>query len=436
MRISLADDRAAQLLTRLDERLDLPAAQARLETASAMIGFGDDAETPWGQAALLAAVTCAAKMFRGGVFLAPGPDARWRLAAPAPPSLRRVLQTAGARTGPAPTSAVPLHVGRGGPVGRLTAWTDGWDAVVGPAQPPSDAQPGNEVSGALAAALVVAEAFRTHVLKDLLAGRRTVRLSAWGPDAPPSATLTYLPRELWLLGVGNLGQATLFVLGLLPYPDPSLVRLLLQDGDVAGPENLPVQILTTPAWIGRRKAREAAAWAEKRGFQAQVCERRFDETTRPGRGEPRLLLAGVDNIETRRLTPGAHFDLVIDAGLGATGPEAFDLRLHAFPGRRSAAQAWPDFEAEPASLTPALEKAVRDGLMDMCGALTVAGKSVGVPCTALAAAALQVGQACRAIATGRCADRFDVSLRRPGAAAWGEMPTRLRDLAFLDAPLT
>lgn len=436
MRLTLADDRAAQLLTRLDDKLDLPSAQARLETASAVISLGDDAETPWVQAALLATVACAAKMFRGGVFLAPGADARWRLAAPAPPSLRRALQVAGARSGPAPASAVPLHVGGGGPPGCLTAWMDGWDAVVGPAGPPPDAQPGNEVSGTLAAALLVAEAFRTHVLKDLLAGRRTVRLSAWGPDAPRSAALAYLPRELWLLGVGNLGQATLFVLGLLPYPDPALVRLLLHDGDVAGPENLPVQILTTPAWLGRRKAREAAAWAEGRGFQAQVCERRFDETTRPGRGEPRLLLAGVDNVETRRLTPAAGFDLVIDAGLGATGPEAFDLRLHAFPGRRSAEQAWPDFEAEPASLTRALEKAVRDGLMDMCGALTVAGKSVGVPCTALAAAALQVGQACRAIATGRCADRLDLSLRRPSAAGWGDMPTRLRDLAFVDTMLT
>lgn len=433
MRLSLADDRAAQLLTRLDESLDLPAAQVRLETASAVIGYGSDIDQPWAQAAVVAAVACARKMFRGGVHLAPGPDGRWALTGPAPPSLRRTLESLGAQAGVAPPGAARLHVGQDAPPeAPFVAWTEGWTGAVGRGPAPT-AAPGNEISGALAAGLLVSEAFRRHVAGDLLAGRRTVRASAWGPEAPADARLRNLPRDLWLLGLGNLGQATLLVLGLLAYPDPAAVRLLLQDGDVVGPENLPVQLLTEPSWIGRRKARQTAAWAEWRGFRTLLSERRFDEATRPGRDEPRLLLAGVDNLDARRLTPAAGFDLVIDAGLGASGPEAFDLRLHAFPGRRSALEAWPEVSPDPITLTPALEKAVRDGLIDACGAVMIAGKSVGVPCTALAAAAIQVGQACRAIATRRCADLVDVSLRNPDAAVWRETPADLRDLAFTPA---
>lgn len=435
MRLSLADDRAAQLLTRLDESLDLPAAQIRLETASAVVSYGADAAHPWAQAALASTVACARKMFRGGVFLAPGPDVSWALAAPAPRSLRRVLQTLGATWAPAPAHSAHLHVGSGpAPSGAFVAWTEGWTAAVGRGPAPTGLTQGNEISGALAAALLVSEAFRRQVVKDLLAGRKTVRLSAWGPNPPTEVQLRHLPTDLWLLGMGNLGQATLWILGLLPYADPRVLRLLLQDGDVAGPENLNVQLLTEPDWIGRRKVRQAAAWAEARGFRTTLCERRFDDDSRPGRADPRVILAGVDNLPTRRLVPAAGFDLVVDAGLGATGPEAFDFRLHAFPGARSAAQAWPEAELEAAVLTPALEKAVREGLIDQCGAMTVAGKSVGVPCTALAAAALQVAQVCRAIATRRCADRVDASLRLPDSATWSSTPADIRDLKFVKSP--
>ena len=72
------------------------------------------------------------------------------------------------------------------------------------------------------------------------AGRRALGLSLWrpGPEAdwlqpdesePP---LTYLPSRLWLIGLGHLGQAYLWGLGLLPYKDPADVALVLQDIDV------------------------------------------------------------------------------------------------------------------------------------------------------------------------------------------------------------
>jgi molybdopterin/thiamine biosynthesis adenylyltransferase len=360
-------------------------------------------------------------MFRGGVFLDhASPDHTVALAQERPGSMRRLLLRVGAREGAIPEHALHLHVGRRPPPGaRLVCFADGWDAVVAPKPPAEDVgASGNEISGALAAAMAVSEAFRIAVLSDLKAGRRSVRLSAWDPAGHQRGPekIPYLPKAVWLLGLGNLGQATAFVLGLLPYRDTGEVRLLLQDFDKAGPENLLVQILTEHSWIGTKKVRAAAAWAENRGFEVDISERAFRASDGPRGSEPRVLLCGVDNLDARRAAAAGGFDLMIDAGLGGSAAEAFDLRIHTFPGARTAAQAWPSDEGSGAialatrELPAGLEKAVQDGILDRCGAITIAGKSVGVPCTALAAGALQVGQLCRALGTGSCCDLVDLSL--------------------------
>jgi hypothetical protein len=81
------------------------------------------------------------------------------------------------------------------------------------------------LSPMVAAALVINEAF-PHVSGEMpSAGRRDAGLDLWNlgrsadwltahVDAP---VLRYLPSRLWLLGLGHLGQAYLWGLGLLPY---------------------------------------------------------------------------------------------------------------------------------------------------------------------------------------------------------------------------
>jgi hypothetical protein len=267
---------------------------------------------------------------------------------------------------------------------------------------------GNEIGGVLAGALGVSEVFRGAVLGDLRAGRRTQRLSAFSPrsatgDLEPK--LIHLPTAFWLLGLGNLGQAALWTIGMLPYADPSAVSLFLQDFDSSEAGNLPIQILTKPHWIGRKKARSAAAWADDLGFGTTIIERRFMFDSRRSDGEPSLALVGVDNLAARRTAASSNFDLVLDAGLGATAPEIFDIRLHAFPGIRSPEQAWPEPTAEAERpLDPALQALVDAGRIDKCGAMTIAGRSLGVPSTAVAAAAIQVAQACRAAIDGSYCD--------------------------------
>lgn len=425
MGIAFEHDRGAQWLMAADDRLDPEAAAARLDGAALVLSFDESLTQADVQAGLLAAVAAGKRMFRRGVFLGTPGDAPCALPLQGAGSFRRRLILAGAQDRASPPGASRLHVGADGPAETTACWTDGWTAWVGRGPAPVDRQPGNAFNGTLAAALGLQEVFRRHVLLDLRAGRRKFGVNAWGPDAPASAVLPRLPNDLWILGLGNLGQAALFVLGTLPYWDPHEVRLLLQDFDTAGPENTGVQVLTEPAWIGQRKSRRAAAWAETLGFRIDLCERAFVAGHGPGREEPRTLLGCVDNLPARRAASGAGFDLVVDAGLGASAAEAFDIRLHAFPGRRTAQEAWPETAPAAPKLSAGLERALAAGQIDLCGAMTIAGRSVGVPCTALAAAALQITQVVRAMETGSCCDLADLSLPLADEAVFKLMETGL-----------
>jgi hypothetical protein len=415
-------DRPAQLVMSADPELDYFDARLRLERASLWVRvpevMTDDVE-----AAVLCIAACGVRMFKGGVFLEAPANLIGRLGAYAHRPLTRALATLGVRPLAPPTTAFRLNLGVGEEA-DLHVWTDGWSGAAGPSPPAGDRRPGNALSGMLSGALAVSIAFRRAVLGDVLAGRRLEQLSAWGRDESSAPEpLAYLPRALWLLGMGNLGQATLFGLSLLPFHDRGEVQLVLQDFDIAGPENLDAQVLTEFPWVGRRKARQAAQWCEALGFDAIVHERRFGPNFRPEVGDPQTLVIGVDNLETRRWAAASGFPLTLDAGLGATASEAFDLRIHAFPGRRTPDQAWPAAVNSIAEVTlnPGLQRMVDQGRIDRCGAITIAGKSVGVPCTAMAAAALQLGQLCRAIVAGECADLIDVSLAGTADLAWHDM---------------
>jgi hypothetical protein len=415
MNLAIEDDRLAHLLMSGDNRAGYDDARRRLDRAALLLSSDASAALPWTQAALLTAAECGARMFPGGVYLAGNFGERTIAGQFAGWPLRRHLELAGCRTTAVPDHAITLHVGpyphqvdRG-----VRCWADGWTGFVGPDAPAGCPKGGNEIGGVLAGALGIGEAFRSAVLGDKLACRRTSRLSALSPgsDDVGEIDLAYLPAAYWLLGLGNLGQAALWTIGLLPYEDPNLVSLFLQDADAAEAGNLPIQILTKPDWIGRKKARNAARWSDDRGFRTTIIESRFAEGGFRSAGEPGLALVGVDNLATRRAAAASNFDLVLDAGLGATAPEIFDIRVHGFPGARSPEQAWPQPEAQPERpLDRTLRDLVEAGRIDQCGAMTIAGRSLGVPSTAVAAAAIQVAQACRAVSDGSFLDLVDVSL--------------------------
>ena len=144
---------------------------------------------------------------------------------------------------------------------------------------------------------------------------------------------------------------------------------------------------------------------------ARVESVRVLSTAQPRRacnqGRPRT----IDNLPARRAAAQAKFDLVIDAGLGASAAEIFDIRIHAFPGARTSTKAWPEqVVSNEQELGSSLEELVAAGRLDRCGAVTLAGRSVGVPSTAVAAAAIQIAQACRAVTENAYCDLFDTTL--------------------------
>jgi hypothetical protein len=74
---------------------------------------------------------------------------------------------------------------------------------------------------AVAAAVCAGEAFACHAGDHPMAGRRAAGLSLWRPGAdwraadPSEPALAYLPSKLWLIGLGNLGQAFAWLLASL-----------------------------------------------------------------------------------------------------------------------------------------------------------------------------------------------------------------------------
>ena len=145
--------------------------------------------------------------------------------------------------------------------------------------------------------------------------------------------LCFLPSSLFLLGLGNLGQAYLWMLGALPFAQAETRELVLQDFDNISQANDSTSVLTNTRLENQRKTRVMASWAERLGWTTAIVERRFNNATRRTEDEPTVALCGFDNALARAALEDAGFALVIEAGLG-NGPTAFmNFALTLFPRR-------------------------------------------------------------------------------------------------------
>ena len=260
-------------------------------------------------------------------------------------------------------------------------------------------------AGVLAGALAVSEIFQQLRGDTIDAGRRDVGLSLWRPEShvdwrssDDAPNLTRLPSRLWLLGLGHLGQAYLWILGLLPYAEPGKVSLVIQDIDALEEANDSTSLLTNRSLLGQKKTRAMAAWAESRGFKTAIVEREFGANFSVGSDEPRLLLAGVDNPTARAQLERTGFARIIDAGLGKGTREYLAFQLHSFPSHsRPASTLWgSEIETTNVDLElldqPAYRALAEAGLDD-CGLTTLAGRSVGAPFVGATVGAFVVAEA-------------------------------------------
>lgn len=389
----------------------------------------DVASSPTLQVAILTAVNTGRRSFLGGVQVAGALDIPLCVPWGRRQTLGEAILDLKGNVVDAITPGVPrlvvgncLAQGIGEFALRMTF--DGWNGGVVPLEDDIRLSEHQECipSGVLAGALGVAEAFQFVRGTNAIAGRRDSGLSLWCPDSTVSwltaenrgPTLERLPSQLWLIGLGNLGQAFLWTLGFLPYAEPDKLKLVLQDYDTLVEANDSTSLLTRASLIGQKKTRAMARWCEDRGFRTTINERRFAHNFRVADDEPHVALCGVDNALARTYLEDAGFGRIIEAGLGAGVQEYLAFQVHTFPASRSARERW-NF-GEDVSMTaslvnqPAYHEFAKAGL-DECGITTLAGRTVGAPFVGAATAAIVVAELLRMVLGEHCYEIIDGSLR-------------------------
>jgi hypothetical protein len=386
---------------------------------------GAVADDPVQQATLLTTVALARRVFLGGVTITGALEKPLKLAMPLGRTLADAVQALGGSVDEASSDAATIVIGGGVRDRRdgfcVRTFAAGWRGGILPIHSELEAEGGNAMplSGMLAAGLAVNEAFLFVSGGMPAAGRRTVGLSLWrpGPEVDwllPDETeppLTFLPSRLWLIGLGHLGQAYLWGLGLLPYQDPSKVALVLQDIDVITDSTESTSILSDSTIVGKKKTRAMAAWAERRGFATSIHERLFAADFKRQGDEPAVALCGLDNGAGRRALDQVGFDFIVEAGLGRGHRDFRTMRLHVLPGRRPAADMWKEArQGEKVEDRPAYAKLLADGVLDRCGMTLLAGKAVGAPFVGSVAAALALAEVLRLLHGGAIHKLIDIDL--------------------------
>ncbi|MBI5424498.1 MAG: hypothetical protein HZA32_10420 [Opitutae bacterium] len=314
----------------------------------------------------------------------------------------------------------------------LVLLADGWRGGFVPAGLATSFAPGEgfALGGVLAAGITVARCFLDVAGLALGVCDRPFGLSLWSPaqswldSRAAGPALTRLPEKVWLLGLGHLGQAYLWTLGLLPYPAQSQALLFLHDYDVITSGNWSAGLLCEPAVVTALKTRTCAAWAEARGFRTKLIERAFDANTRVSDDEPRIALCGFDSATGRRDLEAAGFDLVVECGLGSSLDQFDRLLLHTFPdASKHPRDLWPETARPEASdFDPALFGAeLEEG---ECGVVleTLARKPISASFVGVTAAALVVAELLRGLHGGQRCELLRLHLRGDDSLGFASRP--------------
>ena len=386
-----------------NENISFDAAQDRLRALTLEVVVGPEAVTPAAHAAVLTAISVASRTFVGGVRVTGAVDGPLKSALP----LRAdSLADAAALAGASGFDGVPsrrIYVCTSGELTdsfAVSPWWNGWRA--GTARPGAarwDAGD-NPLSGIAAGALAVGAAFEVERRGCCHMG--TVDLWPAKPGKlAPRFTEVFLPGALWIIGVGNLGQAFLWALAALPYSDPTSVSVVLQDHDKITEENWATSVLVNAESYGMLKTRVAEHWALDKGFDVRRIDRRLLATDRLDNSDPRLALSGVDKVEPRKLMANVGFDSIVDAGLGRTASDFDRYRVTMFDRTRPIDRHFDGQHDEPVSVEiPAGDAYQRlEAEIGRCGTVEIGGASVAAPYVSAFAAAVAISRTI-AIASG------------------------------------
>jgi len=346
-------------------------------------------------------------------------------------------------TFPAPTLFIAAQVPPGWRGPCLTVTWQSWVGHVSASGERLAEDDAMSLAPVTAAAIAVAESFQ-YLRGRPEAAYRDVTLDLWSPlhsghpdspgrHAPPAI---YAPHSWALIGLGHLGQANAWCVGLLPYVDPGECLIELIDDDVVDASNATTGALIHTDSIGVKKTRVVAAALDGIGFDTTVVELRIDARRIHQPGEPEVALVGVDRPEPRKLLTSLRYPLAVDAGLGTGAVGYTGITINSFPGGRDshAISAW---STTPAQFTnvqdapDAYRSAVAAGA-DACGLLTLANKSAAAAFVGMTAAALTVSEPLRRLHQAESLGLISLDLARPGsvrtvsAGAPTTLPAHLR----------
>ncbi len=367
------------------------------------------------QAALLTAVNTGVRSFLGGVSVSMPAEVPVLLPWPGATSLNAIVQELGGDLAEAAgdfDATVVLGEYSSRNAAAIRVLCDGWRGGIQPADVDAAGfEPGEDfaLGGVLAGSLAVEQAFLNACGISSYPLDRPMGLSLWRPDkdwlAPEAAgpRLQYLPRRLWLIGLGHLGQAYLWSLGLLPYPNPGDAGFMLQDFDRVAQCNWTAGLICSDRDTEEYKTRVAARWLERRGFKTTITERPYDKNMIRTGDEPFVALCGVDVPAARRLLEDAGFDLVVECGVGSSLTDFDWLKIHTFPGAsKKALDIWPATRdaLQLRDPSPAILESLEE--QEDCGILasTLENTSVSASFVGAAAGAIVVGEILRALHQG------------------------------------
>ena len=299
-------------------------------------------------------------------------------------------------------------------------YCDGWRAGISPKSALQEFSQGADFSlgGVAAGALGVGVAFFGAVGISTRANDKAFGISLWELDNDWLSNdsigpkLESLPKKLWLLGLGHLGQAFLWNMCLLPFENPASTELILQDFDKVVKANWTAGLICDGNSIGRFKTRVSADFLEKRGFLTRIVERPFDGRTIREPEEPRIAICGFDKAEPRRILDKAGFDLVVESGVGG-GLDSFDkIGLHTLPHPSMSAETiWDNIKIPVPAINPILLKQLDQG--STCGVLAeeLAQTSISTSFVGALAGALSLSEILRAYHNGSKLENFKGQIR-------------------------
>lgn len=373
-------------------------AQMRLQALTLEIVVGANANSPAAHAAVLTAVSVGRRTFIGGVKVSG--DVSQPLQSDLPlraDNLRDAAREVGASDFQS-TPSRRIVIGQTtlvDDVWSIATWWDGWKA--GTTEVGSERCPlnNNPLVGIAAGALAVGKAFDAereccHNLNSVVDLWPTPAIA----DSAPNFADVYLPGAIWLIGLGNLGQAYLWALAALPYLEPGAVKLVLQDRDKIDDANWATSVLVADDSYGMYKTRVGEQWVLAKGFDVSRIDRYAGADDKILPDDPQIALSGVDKIAARKNLAAMGFECIVDAGLGRSVSDFDRYRVTVFTSDQP-------IDKHFASVTdPTFADAVPDAQaykkleaeIGRCGTVEVAGASIATPYVSALAAAVAISR--------------------------------------------